>query len=235
VADSLLDEIRSARASGLDITADTGVYAAFPACIGASILDGDLKSKYGPRTSAANLTISSGIYAGEICSEQSFRYLRDEFPNTLVTVNVLDESEIEKFLREDWIYVSTNAVDGPHYDHVGHPETAGSFPRLIKRYVRENPVLSIVSAIEKISLLPATRFRLDRRGELREGNFADITIFDYERLADTADYVGKGDPNRPPLGIEYVIVNGQTALERGRVSAGNPGVMLTASPDISRR
>ena len=227
VMDRLIDKMRDARMAGYDITGDTGIYDAFPSCIGSSILDGNWKEKYKKGTSVSDVMISSGIYSGEVCNDSSFRYLREEFPNTLVTVSVLDEEEIERALNEDYIYVSTNAADGPHYEHVGHPETAGTFPRLIRKYVREKKTLSLIDAIGKISYLPAKRFGIEKRGEIVEGNAADIVIFDYEKIFDRANYVGKGNPNKEPKGIGYVIVNGEIVAENGKIiPKRNPGKML---------
>lgn len=227
IMEKLLSMIREARSQGHDITADTGVYEAFPTCIGASILDRGWEKKYGEAVSAKNLVISSGIYAGQVCNEEYFQYLREEFPNTLVTVFVLDEPEIKRALKEPYVFVSTNAADGPHYEHIGHPETAGTFPRLIRRYVREEKTLSLLEAIGKITREPALRFNIRQRGEIKKENKADIVIFDYETIRDNARYVNRGDPNREPEGIEYVLVNGQIIVEKGKIySEKKPGSVL---------
>lgn len=223
----MLDKIEIARKAGYDITADTGLYAAYPTCIGSSILDGNWANKYGKDVSVSNVVISSGIYTGERCDEEKFKYLREEFPNTMVTVFVLNEDEIDKVLKVPYTYVSTNAADGPHYEKIGHPETAGTFPKLINKYVKEKGTLSLMDAIKKISLLPVQRFGIDKRGDIREGYAADIVIFDYNTIADKADYVNIGDPNMPPQGIEYVIINGEIVLDNGIISMKNAGKWIT--------
>lgn len=212
IMEKALAKIDEAISQGSNITADTGLYNAFPTCIGSSILDGDWYKKYGETVSIKNLMISSGIYAGQKCSLGCYRYLRKEFPNTLVTVSVLDEEEIPKALSKDYVFVSTNAADGPHYERIGHPETAGTFPRLLRKYVLEKKNLDLFQAVKKISLLPAKRFGIHNKGNLKEGYDADLVIIDLEKIRDRADFINRGDPNMPPEGISYVIVNGEVIL-----------------------
>jgi len=227
VMELALQKIREARARGLDITADTGLYAAFPSYIGSSILDIDWEKHYGKDISEKNLMISSGIMAGEFCDKESFEYLRENFPNTLITAFVCDESEIKRALCEDYVFVSTNAADGPHYENIGHPETSGTFPKLIHKYVKEEGILDLVEAIKKIALNPAERFGIMKKGDIVEGNDADLVIFDYEKIEDKADYVSKGNPNEPPAGIDYVIINGVIAAHNGLIAKNwNAGRMI---------
>ncbi len=227
VMELALQKIREARAKGLDITADTGLYAAFPSYIGSSILDTDWEKHYGKDISEKNLMISSGISAGKFCDKDSFEYLRENFPNTLITAFVCDESEIKRALCEDYVFVSTNAADGPHSENIGHPETAGTFPKLIHKYVKEEGTLELVEAIKKITLNPAERFGIKKKGNIAEGNDADLVIFDYEKIEDKADYVSKGNPNAPPIGIDYVIINGVIAAYNGLITKNrNAGRMI---------
>jgi N-acyl-D-aspartate/D-glutamate deacylase len=89
----------------------------------------------------------------------------------------------------------------------------GTFPRVIARYVREEKLFSLEEAVRKMSSLPARRFNLAERGELREGWAADIVVFDPDAIADRATYE---DPRQYPTGVDYVLVNGQVAAEEGR-------------------
>lgn len=213
-----LKKIREAREKGLDITADTGLYDAFPSCIGASILDEGWENHYGKYISEKNLMVSSGINSGQFCDKESFEYLRENFPQTLITAFVCDETEITRALCESFVFVSTNAADGPHSEYIGHPETAGTFPKLFAKYVREEHTIDFIEAIKKITLYPAERFGVRNKGEILESYDADFVIFDYDIIKDKADYVGKGNPNMPPLGIEWVIVNGAIVLKHGEIT-----------------
>jgi N-acyl-D-amino-acid deacylase len=232
VMEEVLRRIDEAREKGQDITADTGLYAAFPSCIGSSILDSKWQEAYGKRISYDNVLISSGIFSGQFCDEEIFHYLRSEFPNTLVTVFACDESEIVRALKKEYVYVSTNAADGPHYENIGHPETAGTFPRLLGTYVRDRKAISLCDAIYKISLGPAMRFGLKGKGIISEGYDADIVIFDKNNIKDTADYVGFGNPNAKPTGIATVIVNGEIILKDNIIVSGaRPGRVIYSDPD----
>ena len=218
VMPAALNLIRNMQEKGCNITADTGLYPAYPNCIGSSILAGDWCRRYKREDkgfSEKNVLISSGIHAGEFCTKESFQFFRENYPNLLVIVFACDEEEIQRAVKEPYVFISSNAADGPHYEHVGHPETAGTFPKLIRKYVREDQIITLQNAIYKITWGPAKRFGIAGKGNLKKGFDADIVIFDFERIRDCADYPGMGDPNAPPEGIDYVIVNGDVACEKG--------------------
>ena len=121
-------------------------------------------------------------------------------------------------LKKDYIYVSTNAADGPHYPGIGAPEVAGTYPRLLGKYVRENRTLPLIEALRKITILPARRFGIDNVGEIKQGMNADIVIFDPDTIDDRADFIGRGRPDLPPVGIDYVIVNGEIVVDHGELT-----------------
>jgi len=104
-----------------------------------------------------------------------------------------------------------------------HPRANGNFPRLIARYVREQKVLTLEEAIRKMTSWPATRMRLASRGLIKEGCWADVVIFDYDKIADRATY---GQPGLSPVGIDYVLVNGQIVIEQGKHTGARPGQMI---------
>lgn len=209
--------IDKARKRKLDITADSGVYDAYSACIGTNIFDPGWEKEYRD-TSVEDLLIASGIHSGEYCTEDLFNFLRKEFPGTLVTAFVCDSDAISMALKKDYVYVSTNAADGPHYPGMGAPEVSGTYPRLIGRYVRDLKEISLIDAIKKITLLPAQRFGLNDIGSIETGKKADIVIFDYEKIIDRADFIGRGKPDEPPEGIEYVLINGDIVVKNGALT-----------------
>lgn len=212
---ALLDK---AIASGLDITADSGVYDAFTVCIGTGVFDEGWQSSYSGKT-YQDLIVSSGIHIGERCDEKLFRHIRQNSPSTLVTAFVGDRDAVPMAIKKEYVFVSTNAADGPCYPMAGSPEMAGTYPRLIGNFVRDEAELSFMEAIRKITILPARRFHLDKIGSLEIGKNADVVIFEYEKLEDRANYVNIGKPDEPPTGIKWVIVNGNIVVEDGRIIA----------------
>jgi len=119
-----------------------------------------------------------------------------------------------------------------------HPRGYGTNARILGRYVREQKVLALEDAIRKMTSLPALAFRFRDRGVLREGAWADLTIFDPETITDLSTYE---DPHHYSQGIEWVIVNGEIVLEGGRMTGRYPGqpiygpaVEPSASADSSR-
>ena len=107
--------------------------------------------------------------------------------------------------------------DGLPHDPHPHPRLWGTFPRVLRRYVREQRLFSLEEAVRRMTSLPATRFQLRDRGVLRAGNHADIVVFDPVAVADQADYE---QPERPAAGIDWVFVNGEASWENGNMTAG---------------
>ena len=104
-----------------------------------------------------------------------------------------------------------------------HPRAYGTCPRVIAKYVRSDRVLTLEQAIHKMTLMPAQRAGIIDRGLIREGMRADVVIFEYERVLDKSTYE---EPSLYPEGIEYVIVNGQIVVERGKHTGRLPGSVL---------
>lgn len=127
--------------------------------------------------------------------------------------HAMHEDDVRTILTEPDIMVASDAVgmspDGPLGDQPVHPRNYGTFPRVIGPYVRDG-VLPLESAVRKMTSLPAERFGMPGRGVIEEGAFADLVVFDPERVADTA---GFGAPHSFPDGIELVVVNGRVALD----------------------
>jgi dihydroorotase/N-acyl-D-amino-acid deacylase len=104
-----------------------------------------------------------------------------------------------------------------------HPRAYGSFPRVLGRYVREQKLLTLEDAIRKMTSRSASRVHLVDRGLLRSGYYADIVIFDPQKVSDVATFE---DPNRHAVGMEYVIVNGQLVIDGGKQTGARPGRAL---------
>lgn len=106
---------------------------------------------------------------------------------------------------------------------IPHPASYGTYPRILGKYVREEKLLPLEEAVRKMTSFPANRLKLKERGLIREGFFADLVIFDEERIIDRATYE---QPRQFPEGIEYVMVNGQILLEKGEFHRAKAGKVL---------
>jgi N-acyl-D-aspartate/D-glutamate deacylase len=113
--------------------------------------------------------------------------------------------------------------DGPLAGSKSHPRGWGTYPRILGRYVREERLLSLETAIHKMTGAPAARVGLRDRGLIRAGMFADITVFDPNKVMDRATFEM---PNQYPAGIEYVLVNGDISVEKGQRTAALGGRAL---------
>ncbi len=125
----------------------------------------------------------------------------------------LDTDEgLKKFLSHPNGAINTDAILTGR--GMPHPAAYGSFPRVLGQYVREQQLIPLEEAVRKMTSLSTRRFNINDRGLLKLGMWADITIFDPAAVRDNATYL---HPDAPPSGIEYVLVNGQVAVEHGKL------------------
>ncbi|MGD9561655.1 MAG: amidohydrolase family protein [Pyrinomonadaceae bacterium] len=142
--------------------------------------------------------------------------------------HMMSEQDIVTALKFPWTSIGSDAgaaLTAGSVDGLGlaHPRSYGNHPRLIARYVREKKALTLEEAIRKMTSWPATRMRLASRGTIKEGNWADVVIFDYEKIQDRATYES---PLLYPVGIDRVLVNGQIVIEGGKHTGARPGKVL---------
>ena len=142
--------------------------------------------------------------------------------------HMMSEPDIEDALRFPWTSIGSDAGSAASQDQTDatglpHPRGYGNFPRVIARYVRERRVLTLPEAIRKMTAWPATRMRLTDRGLIRDGLWADVVVFDYERIQDKSTYE---QPTLYPEGIDWVLVNGEVVIDRGRHTGARPGRVL---------
>ncbi len=139
----------------------------------------------------------------------------------------MNEADVRAAIAAPWVGVGSDlgatAPDGPLGMRRVHPRGYGTFPRILGRYVRDEHLLSLETAVRKMTGVAAERMGLSERGLLREGYFADITIFDPLTIADRATFE---DPSRPAEGVRHVIVNGRFTLDLGRPTGERPGRAL---------
>ncbi|MBV9850761.1 MAG: D-aminoacylase [Armatimonadetes bacterium] len=135
-----------------------------------------------------------------------------------VVVTAMTEDDLTKFIASPRIMFCT---DGSL--HPSHPRGAGSFPRVLARYVRERHVLTLEQAIHKMTGLPAARMGFRDRGAIRPGMKADLVLFDARTVRDTAT---TAQPASPPVGLPDVFVNGVQVLDQGKSTGAHPGEVL---------
>ena len=142
----------------------------------------------------------------------------------------MSEENLERILAHPLSMVCTDgsgfAIDGPTRRGSPHPRGAGSFPRVLGRYVRERRILTLAQAIRKMSSLPASRVRITDRGRIAEGLAADVVVFDPSKVADTATFEA---PFQYPAGIVAVLVNGTVALREGQRARTGSGKSIRVS------
>jgi N-acyl-D-amino-acid deacylase len=142
--------------------------------------------------------------------------------------HMMSEKDIETALRFPWTSIGSDAGAAARAgagDDLGlpHPRAFGNAVRVIAEYVKKRQVLTLEEAIRKMTSWPATRMRLAQRGTIKEGNWADVTIFDLAALQDRATY---DRPIEYPTGVEWVLVNGVVTVERGKHTGAKAGRVL---------
>ena len=140
---------------------------------------------------------------------------------------MMKEENLKKILAHPLVGVGTDGSAVAPYGllHKGkpHPRLYGTFPRVLGKYIREEKILSLPEMLKKMTSLPAQKFGFMRRGILKQEFYADVVIFDRDKVIDKATWT---DPHQYPDGIEYVIVNGKVVIERGNHTGNLPGRVL---------
>lgn len=216
VVDEALAVIDRARADGLDIRFDSGMYTQWATHIGAVLFDESSMEVNGWQLE--DILVITGKYNGQRLTMDIYRELRATAPHTAVVVFTGVEEEIYLALSHPYGMPSTDT--GPYAPGEGHPQIAGSFPRYFRKLVGERYELTIMEAVRKATLLPAETLGFHTKGRLRAGMDADIVVFDMRTMMDKADF---GLPNARPEGIDYVFINGKLALDRGQLVDGSAG------------
>ncbi len=232
--------INKARAGGQDITADCYPYDAWSSTIRVLIPSGrhddpaDVARGLADVGGPANITIVScsahpdyefknmeeiSKREGITPVELYMRIVRDGGAG--VVCHSMKDSDISTFYRQPWVMVSSDGGIGSR-----HPRGAGSYPRVLGRYVRELRWLTLPEAIRKMTSLPAQRFKLKDRGLIRAGFKADLVVFDARSIIDRATFQ---QPQLTSEGVQRVFVNGVEVWSDGKVTGERPGQALRRS------
>jgi N-acyl-D-aspartate/D-glutamate deacylase len=141
------------------------------------------------------------------------------------------EKDMNRALLQSWCSIGSDgsalAVEGRLRRGTPHPRSFGTFPRILGIYARERRLLHLEDAVRKMTSLSAAKLGIRDRGLLRVGQYADLTLFDPERVLDRATYT---EPFQYSAGIEYVLVNGVVVLDKGKHTGARPGKALRHTP-----
>jgi N-acyl-D-aspartate/D-glutamate deacylase len=153
---------------------------------------------------------------------------------TYVAVFGMSEPDVTLALRQPWVSINNDsqgtAPDGILGRDHPHPRAYGTFPRILRKYVRVEKRLTLEDAIRKFTTLPAQRMRLSDRGVLKAGMWADIVVFDPAQVRDLATFA---KPNQLSEGMRWVLVNGVPVIADGKATGALPGKVLRG-PGASR-
>ncbi len=146
---------------------------------------------------------------------------------TNVAVFGMSEPDVALALQQPWVSIDNDSSGTSPEGILGkehpHPRAYGTFPRILRKYVREDKKLTLEDAIRKMSASPAQRMRLTDRGVLKTGMWADVAIFDPARVRDLATFE---NPNQLSEGMQYVLVNGVPVIDEGKMTGALPGKVL---------
>ena len=153
--------------------------------------------------------------------EATARLLREEDNAVSAVMFVMDEGDVRRVLQHPLCMIGSDGLPTP--TGKPHPRLYGTFARVLGHYSRDEGLLSLEEAVRRMTSLPAATFRLADRGEMREGAWADVVVFDPERIDDVATYE---EPRQYPAGISTVLVNGEVVVEDGRPSSPRSGQVI---------
>lgn len=178
-----------------------------------------------------DLRVHQGKYLSDLSEELSKTpeeamidlIVEDDSRIQVVYFSMSEENMVKK-VQQPWMSFCSDAgsyaPEGVFLNYSTHPRAYGSFARLLAKYVREDQVISLEEAIRKLTSLPAENLRLEKRGALEVGNFADVVVFDPETIQDNATFE---EPHQLASGVQHVWVNGGHVLKDGEHTGAMPG------------
>jgi N-acyl-D-aspartate/D-glutamate deacylase len=218
-----LEMISGARARGLDVTTEAYPYLAGMTYINSALFNPGWREKLGVDYDALVLPDS-----GEHLTKERFDTLHASTNPQAVLLYVNTDQLVDSVIANPLVSI---ASDG----EMGHPRNAGTYSRILARYVRELGSVTLIDAIRKMSLMPAQRLEkatasAHRKGRLQEGADADVVVFDAKTVADRATYKS---PREPSTGMRFVLVGGTLLIDKGKLVANTyPGKPL-CSPECA--
>jgi N-acyl-D-aspartate/D-glutamate deacylase len=209
-APECLSLIAGARARGLDVTTEAYPYGAGMSAINSALFGPGWQQKMGIGYQDLELPET-----GERLTEESFQRLHASPEPRLVLIHLNPDEVVDAVMAHPLVMVASDGLPA-------HPRGAGTYARVLARYVREQQRLTLMDALRKMSLMPAQRLERSTpaardKGRLQEGADADVVVFDPQTIADRATYRA---PRQPSVGVRYLLVSGTVAVEDGKVVTG---------------
>ena len=236
-ASRAIELVTKARVRGADVTADCYPYTAWASTISILVPSRKHDDKQEVEKSLSNVGGAGNVLITNCRSHPDFEGktlddLARAAGSTAVDVyqmiirdggagivcNSMNEADVLAFYRQPWVMVGSDGGVGTR-----HPRGAGTFTRVLGRFVREKAWLTLEEAVRKMTSAPASRLGINDRGLIREGMKADIVIFDAKRVIDRSTFK---EPQLLSAGIERVIVNGEPVWEHDRVTGRLPGRII---------
>jgi N-acyl-D-amino-acid deacylase len=171
------------------------------------------------------------LEASKRAGKNPYEFMRDliveERDNVDTVLFMMNEDNLKRILAHPQVLVgsdsSVRSIDGVLAQGKPHPRAFGTFPRVLGKYVREEKLMSLETAVRKLTSAAAAKFKIEGRGVIKPGAAADIVVFDPAVIADNATWK---DPHRYPTGVLHVLVNGRPVITEGRHTGAAPGRVL---------
>jgi dihydroorotase/N-acyl-D-amino-acid deacylase len=156
-----------------------------------------------------------------------FDLLIEDSAFTSVAMFTMAEPDVALALKQPWVSICNDSQGTAPGGLLGkehpHPRAYGTFPHVLRKYVREDKTLTLEDAIRKFSALSAQKMRLADRGVLKQGMWADVVVFDPETIRDVATF---DSPNQLSDGMRFVLVNGVPVIDEGKMTNALPGKVV---------
>jgi dihydroorotase len=210
-----LQMIAGARRSGLDVTTEMYPYTAGMTDLGSAVFDEGWQAKQG----GIGFGDLQWALTGERLTAESFARHRRQ--GGMVAIHSIPEEVVRLAIADPMTMIASDGI----LDHgKGHPRAAGTYARVLGRYVREQHALTLMEALRKMTVMPADRLGIRTKGRIAVGADADIAVFDPARVMDRATFE---NPAQYSEGIEYVLVNGTLVVKSGELVDGvAPGLAV---------
>jgi N-acyl-D-amino-acid deacylase len=172
----------------------------------------------------------AAVIRGEHPIETAMNLVVEDNSRISTVYFTMSEDNLRRQIALPWVSFCSDsaslAPEGLFLNTNPHPRAYGSFARLLARYVREEKIISLAEAVRRLSALPAATLRLDRRGRLKPGYFADVVILDPDTIQDHATFTR---PHQYATGVRDVLVNGELVLQNGEHTGATPGQVVHRS------